>query len=353
MRWTLGLLVLLSCASIKRSMQAVDDFAPPPALTWCRVNTPVEPELLAPPPCRGRETRWEGAWKDGSFTRQCRVGSEITAQLNVVLSDSGCVADLERYRNADGIVSTIRRKGRWREVFSRKLPCREPVALCLVDAYELDRPELRVRGAFDEDARPTGTWTMTAGEVTKSVEFKEGTGTVEGFGILKKVSCEKGYVTGEFAATVPWGAATLELSSLHERGLRQGAFRLGTTAGPELEGRYENGLPVGAWKFSARVINMPVATPIVEATCRGDCVLPGAEAPKEAPADGKAAEPKNPVVAFSVAPGYPLMPFRCHEALLESFGSPAEWVISRFSLPQTQAFTELRKVAALAAPDRQ
>ncbi|MCA3014243.1 MAG: hypothetical protein INH41_17815 [Myxococcaceae bacterium] len=341
--------VLVGCAPRKRSIQLVDAFAAPVALTWCRSGGAVEPELLAPLPCRGRETLWEGVWKDGSVTRQCRFGSQITAQLNVALSDSGCVADLERYRLEDGVVTTVRRKGRWREAFARKLPCHEPVALCLVGAYELDRPELRVRGAFDEDSRPTGTWTLTAGDETRTVEFKAGTGVLENFGLVKRVSCSAGYVTGAFAAATPWGPGTLELTAAYERGLRQGPFRLASAAGVELEGRYDDGVPSGPWRFSARVVAMPVATALVDATCKGDCVLAGVEPPK-APAEGKDEAAKPAAVMLTVPPGYPLMPFRCHEALLESFGAPGDWVVSRFSLPQTQAFVELRKVASLAAP---
>jgi hypothetical protein len=352
MRWILGLVVLSSCAAGRRSMLPVDAFSTQPALAWCRSSAPVEAELVAPLSCRGRESRFEGTWKDGSFTWQCRVGSEITAQLNVVLSDSGCVADLERYRIQDGIVSTVRRKGRWRESFSRKLPCHEPTDLCLVGAYELDRPELKLRGAFDDDSRPTGPWTLTAGDETKTVEFKGGTGTLEGFGVVKKLSCAAGYVTGAFAAALPWGPGTVELESMHDRGLRQGPFRVFSAAGPELEGRYDNGVPSGAWRFSARVVAMPVTSAIVDATCKGDCVLAGVDPPKPA-TDGKGEAPKTPAVSLAVAPGYPLMPFRCHEALFELAGAPGDWVVSRFSLPSTQALVELRRVAALAAPTSQ
>lgn len=333
-------------------MQPIDAFPAQESLAWCRSNAPVEAELIAPLPCRGRETRWEGTWKDGSFTWQCRVGSEITAQLNVVRSDSGCVSDLERYRTSDGIVSTVRRKGRWREVFSRKLPCHEPTELCLVGGYELDRPELKLRGAFDDDARPTGPWTLTAGDETKTVEFKAGSGSLEGFGVVRKLTCAAGYVTGAFEAALPWGQGTIELSALHDKGRREGAFRVGSSAGPELEGRYENGVPSGAWKFSSRVVAMPVSSPLVDATCKGDCVLAGVEPPKPA-AETKGEAGKTPTVLLSVAPGYPLMPFRCHEALFELAGAPGEWVMSRFSLPPTQALVELRKVAALAAPTSQ
>ncbi len=346
MRRTLGLILLTACAGNKRAMQPIDAFTPPPALVYCRSKTPVEAELIAPLACGNRERRWEGTWKDGSFTWQCRAGSEIAAQLNVALADSGCVADLERYRVQDGIVTTVRKKGRWREAFSRKLPCHEEAALCLVDGYELDRPELSIRGAFDEDSRPTGPWTLTAEGATKTIEFKAGTGALENFGVVKKLSCTAGYVTGEFTASLPRGTETVELASFHDRGVRQGLFRVWSTSGTELEGRYEHGVPSGPWKISARLVSMPTTAAMVDAACKGECVVAGAD---PQPADRQDGGTMVPTTSLLVAPGFPLMPFRCHEALFEAVGAPAEWVISRFSLPPTQAFGEARRVARLAA----
>lgn len=246
-------LLLLGCGATVRPIARVERFGPwdQPRGTLCANGRPLGVELRRPPACAPGEEAWEQRFPNGSVLRECRLADRVTARHAIGLSTTGCIEDLERWRTTDGRVvsDSIRSWSRWTEHLELDVPCPQ-TSPCFVGDYRLglvDGPS--VTGRFDEEGRVHGRWVLAERETRHEVEFVPGAGHLRDLGPIVKADCVDGLVDGEFIVRRPLtDGRTLELRGTLERGLRHGPFRVGLVdGGSVMEGRYEQGAPVGAW----------------------------------------------------------------------------------------------------------
>lgn len=348
------ILLLAGCGAVVRPIARVDRFGPwdQPRGTLCANGRPLSVDLRQPPACGPGEEAWEQRFPNGGLLRECRTAERVTARQAISLSTTGCIEEVERWRSVDGRVvsDAVRSWARWTEHVEVDVPCPR-TGVCFVGPYRVafaGGPS--VSGAFDDLGRVHGVWRFDDQKDHHEIEFVHGAGQVRAWGPLVKLDCVDGLVDGELIVHRPAAEGrVVELRATVERGLRHGPFRVGVVDGASmLEGRYEQGSPVGAW-------TLPTSTCIEQhlgsqcgfmqcvrwaqgttaGVCEGDCrATPG-------PDRDLAPTPPGPT-SLATTPKARLAPLTCHEVLTSVVPVPGRMTPERFTAHHaTDAFAEL------------